>query len=155
MGIRISDDPAELDRDRIHRWILEQSYWANGREPARQDAALDASWNFGAYDEATGEQLGYSRLVTDRATFAWLCDVFVDDSARGRGVGKALMARIVDELDALGIPRAVLATADAHGLYAQYGFAPLAQPERWMVRYLPGWGHAHPSPNTAPAAGGQ
>lgn len=149
MSIRISDDPAELDRERIHRWILEQSYWANGREPERQDAALAASWNFGAYAES-GEQVGFARLVTDRATFAWLCDVFVDDSARASGVGKALVARIVSELDALGIPRAVLATADAHGLYAQYGFAPLAQPDRWMVRYLPGRPHAHPAPDPAP-----
>lgn len=144
MTIRISDDPAELDRARIHRWITEQSYWAKGREPEREDAAIDASWNFGAYDD-DGTQVGFARLVTDRATFAWLCDVFVDDSARGRGVGKALMARIVEELDALGIPRTLLATADAHGLYAQNGFDPLAQPERWMARYLPGTVAPHPS----------
>lgn len=134
MSIRISDDPAELDHDRIHRWILEESYWAKGRSVENQETAIANSWNFGAYDEKTGEQLGYTRVVTDRATFAWLCDVFVDDSARGRGVGKALVAAVVDALEPLGLRRAALATADAHGLYAQYGFEPLEQPDRWMVR---------------------
>ncbi|MEO5535796.1 MAG: GNAT family N-acetyltransferase [Pseudolysinimonas sp.] len=132
--IRISDDPAELDRDRIYRWIGEQSYWAKGRARERQEAAIDGSWNFGAYDSTTGEQLGFARLVTDRATFAWLCDVFVDEGARGRRVGKSLMAAIAAALDELGMPRTMLATADAHGLYAQYGFEPLAEPERLMAR---------------------
>jgi GNAT superfamily N-acetyltransferase len=136
VSFHISDDPAELDHDRIHRWILDESYWANGRSRERQDAAIAGSWNFGAYDDATGEQLGFTRVVTDRATYAWVCDVFVDDSARGRGVGKALVARVVEELDALGIPRTILATADAHGLYAQNGFGPLANPENWMARIV-------------------
>lgn len=132
--IRISDDPAELDRDRIHRWIGEQSYWAKGRARERQETAIDASWNFGAFDATTGEQLGFARLVTDRATFAWLCDVFVDEGARGRSVGKSLVAAIVAALDDLGMPRTLLATADAHGLYAEYGFEPLAEPAKWMAR---------------------
>jgi GNAT superfamily N-acetyltransferase len=136
-GIRISDDPAELDRERILRWITEESYWAKGRAAERQDAAIAGSWNFGAYDEATGEQLGFARLVTDRATFAWLCDVYVDEGARGRSVGKELMAAIVAAVDELGIPRVLLATADAHGLYAQYGYAPLAEPHKWMARIAP------------------
>lgn len=133
-GIRISDDDTELDRARILRWITEESYWAKGRAADRQDAALAASWNFGAYDEQTGEQLGLARVVTDRATFAWLCDVYVDESARGRSVGKQLVAAVVAGLDDVGIPRTLLATADAHGLYAQYGFAPLAEPQKWMAR---------------------
>lgn len=135
--IRISDRTSELDRDRIQRWIGEQSYWAAGRPREVQDAAIEASWNFGAYDATTGEQLGYARVVTDRATFAWVCDVFVDDRARGRGVGKELLARIAHEVDALGLRRTLLATADAHGLYAQYGFAPLAEPEKFMLREAP------------------
>lgn len=136
-SFRISDDPDELDRERIHRWILGESYWAGGRSAERQDAAIAGSWNFGAYDDATGEQLGFARLVTDRATFAWLADVFVDANARGRGVGKALMAAIVAAVDELGIPRVVLATSDAHGLYAHYGYAPLAEPHKWMARIRP------------------
>lgn len=136
-GIRISDDPAELDVDRIHRWIGEQSYWAQGRPRATQEAAIAGSWSFGAYDEKSGEQLGYARVVTDRATFAWLCDVFVDDAARGRGVGTQLVARIVDELDAVGIRRTMLATSDAHGLYARFGFEPLPDPSMYLARVAP------------------
>lgn len=136
-GLRISDDPDELDRERIHRWILDESYWATNRSAERQDAAIAGSWNFGVYDDATGEQLGYARLVTDRATFAWLADVYVDANSRGRGVGKALMAAIVAAVDELGVPRVMLATSDAHGLYAHYGFAPLAEPHKWMARVLP------------------
>lgn len=136
-GIRVSDDPSELDHPRIHRWILEQSYWATGRTPEKQDAAIAGSWNFGAYDEATGEQIGFARVVTDRATFAWVCDVFVDATARGRGVSKLLMATITTALDEAGIARSMLATADAHGLYAQYGFEALDRPERWMQRTAP------------------
>jgi len=137
-GIRISDDPGELDRDRIHRWIAEQAYWATGRTRETQDAAIAGSWSFGAYDDDTGEQVGFARVVTDRATFAWLCDVFVDDAARGRGVGKLLVAHIVRALDAGGgVRRAMLATSDAHGLYAQYGFEPLADPTLWMARKGP------------------
>lgn len=134
MSIRISDDPEELDHDRIRRWILEESYWAKGRSIQNQETAIANSWNFGAYDDETGEQLGFTRVVTDRATFAWLCDVYVDDAARGRGVGKALVAAVVEALEPLGLRRIMLATADAHGLYAQYGFEPLAKPESWMAR---------------------
>jgi GNAT superfamily N-acetyltransferase len=132
--IRISDDPAELDRDRVFQWISGESYWAKGVSREKQERAIDNSWCFGAYDAASGEQLGIARVVTDRATFAWLCDVFVDESARGRGVGKKLMAAIVAALEPLGLRRMLLATADAHGLYAQYGFEPMTSPERWMVR---------------------
>jgi Sortase and related acyltransferases len=133
-ALRISDDPAELDRERVHRWLAEESYWAQGRSRATQEAAIDGSWNFGAYDGDTGEQVGFARVVTDRATFAWLCDVFVDESARARGVGKLLVDRITTELDALGIRRSLLATRDAHGLYAQYGFAPLRDPSLYLAR---------------------
>jgi GNAT superfamily N-acetyltransferase len=132
--IRISDDPAELDRDRVYRWIGEESYWAKGRSRERQHAAIDGSWNFGAYDTMTGEQVGFARVVTDKATYAWVCDVYVDRDARGRGVGKSLMAAIVEAMDTLGVQRVVLATADAHGLYEQCGFSVLDQPDRWMIR---------------------
>jgi GNAT superfamily N-acetyltransferase len=73
-------------------------------------------------------------VVTDRVTFAWLCDVFVDPDARGDGVGKLLVEGVLADLDALGVRRTLLATADAHGLYAHYGFEPLAEPGRWMGR---------------------
>jgi GNAT superfamily N-acetyltransferase len=78
--------------------------------------------------------VGFARVVTDQATFAWICDVFVDESARGRGVGKRLVAAVVDDPRLQGLKRMMLATDDAHGLYAAYGFLLLEHPDRWMVR---------------------
>ncbi|ALJ21481.1 GNAT family N-acetyltransferase [Microbacterium sp. No. 7] len=122
-----------LDRARVHRWLSEESYWAQGRPRDRQDAAIDASRNYGVYDEASGEQLGYARVVTDGVTFAWLCDVFVDAAARGRGIGKQLVEGVVADLEPLGLKRIALATGDAQGLYAQYGFAEVTG-ATWMTR---------------------
>lgn len=129
-----SADPARVDRARVHRWLSEESYWARGRTREAQDAAIDGSRVYGVYDDESGEQLAFARVVTDTVTFAWLCDVFVDAAARGRGVGKLLVAGVVADLEPLGMRRIALATADAHGLYAQFGFAPLPAPERWMTR---------------------
>jgi len=123
-----------IDRARVHRWLSEQSYWAMGRVRSTQDAAIDGSRNYGVYDDVSGAQVAYARVVTDGATFAWLCDVFVDEAARGQGAGKTLIAGVVADLEPLGLKRIALATADAHGLYAQYGFAPLADPTMWMTR---------------------
>lgn len=133
-GLRFSTQIDDIDRALVHYWISELSYWAQGRSRQAQDTAIDGSRNYSVHDLATGAQLGYARVVTDGATFAWLCDVIVAPHARGRGVGKRLIAGIVDDLEPLGLRRILLATADAHGLYAQYGFEPLAQPERWMAR---------------------
>lgn len=132
-GLRFSNRTEDIDRALVHYWISELSYWAQGRSRQTQDTAIDGSRNYSVHDLATGAQLGYARVVTDGATFAWLCDVIVAPHARGRGVGKRLIAGITDDLEPLGLRRILLATADAHGLYAQYGFEPLAQPERWMV----------------------
>lgn len=129
-----SADPTRIDRARVHRWISEQSYWAKGRTREAQDAAIDRSRVYGVYDDESGEQLAFARVVTDTVTFAWLCDVFVDEASRGRGIGKLLVAGVVADLEPLGMRRIALATADAHGLYAQFGFAPLPTPERWMTR---------------------
>ena len=129
-----SDDRGRLDRARIHVWLAEESYWAEGRPRATQDAAIDASWNFGVYDAITGEQLAYARVVTDRVTFAWLCDVFVASEARGRGVGVALVDGVMAALEPLGLKRILLATGDAHGLYERFGFQPLERPQDWMAR---------------------
>lgn len=123
-----------IDRALVHRWLSEESYWARGRSRATQDAAIDASRNYGVYDDATGRQVAYARVVTDGVTFAWLCDVFVDDTARGTGIGTMLIAGVMADLDPLGVKRVMLATADAHGLYARYGFAPLADPTMVMAK---------------------
>ncbi|MET0976843.1 MAG: GNAT family N-acetyltransferase [Leifsonia sp.] len=132
--LRLSSDRDAMDRERIHRWLSEDAYWALGRSRAVQDAAIDGSRNFGVFDDETGTQLGYARVVTDGVTFAWLCDVFVDPDARGRGIGVALIEFVVSDLAPLGLRRIALATADAHGLYERFGFAPLADPELWMSR---------------------
>ncbi|HCM51473.1 MAG TPA: GNAT family N-acetyltransferase, partial [Microbacterium sp.] len=96
-----SADPERVDRVTVHRWLSELSYWARGRSREQQDAAIEASRNYGIYESETGEQLGYARIVTDDATFAWLCDVFVSPDARGQGIGKALMAGIVADVEPL------------------------------------------------------
>jgi len=129
-----SADPADLDRALVHRWLSTDTYWAKGRPREVQDAAIDGSRNFGAYDEASGAQVAYARVVTDAATFAWLCDVYVDPAVRGHGVGLALVEFLLADLEPLGLRRIALATGDAHGMYERYGFAPLANPEQWMVR---------------------
>ena len=134
-GLRFSNRTEDIDRSLVHCWLSELSYWAQGRTREAQDTAIDGSRNYSVHDETSGDQLGYARVVTDGATFAWLCDVIVAPQARGRGVGKRLIAGVVDDLEPLGLRRILLATADAHGLYAQYGFTPMADPERWMVRH--------------------
>jgi GNAT superfamily N-acetyltransferase len=136
-ALEFSADPARLDRDRVHGWLATESYWAAGRTRAAQDAAVDASRNFGVYDAETDEQLGYARVITDGVTFAWLCDVFVAADARGRGVGVALVEGVVDALAPLDLKRIALTTADAHGLYERFGFRGLEQPEQWMARMGP------------------
>src|SRR6478735_5294245 len=130
--LAVSTDDALLDVERIHRWLSEDAYWARGRTLETVERSLRHSVNVGAYDD--GEQVGFLRLVTDRATFAWVCDVYVDPTARGLGVGKLLMAEADRLLTTYGVRRAMLATADAHGLYARHGFAPLADVDRWMSR---------------------
>ena len=130
--LAVSTDDALLDVERVHRWLSEDAYWARGRTLETVERSLRHSVNVGAYDD--GEQVGFLRLVTDRATFAWVCDVYVDPTARGLGVGKLLMAEADRLLTTYGVRRAMLATADAHGLYARHGFAPLADVDRWMSR---------------------
>ncbi|MET3923222.1 GNAT family N-acetyltransferase [Arthrobacter sp. UYEF20] len=129
-----SAEADRVDRARVHLWLSEQSYWAQGRVREKQDAAIDASRNYGVYDIGTGEQIAYARVVTDGVTFAWLCDVFVATEARGQGIGKMLAAGVVADLEALELKRILLSTGDAHGLYAQFGFTELTEPSRMMAR---------------------
>lgn len=129
----ISADPARLDFDRVHHWLSTGAYWAHGRTPDKQRAAMEGSLNFGAYERETGEQRAYARVVTDLATFAWLCDVYVDPAARGQGLGTALVTAVRDHLTPYGLRRVLLATEDAHGVYAKLGFEPLVTPENYMA----------------------
>ncbi|WP_189109301.1 GNAT family N-acetyltransferase [Streptomyces camponoticapitis] len=128
----ISTDPARLDADRIHRWLSTDAYWALGRSRHTQDGAIAGSLNFGVYDTASGEQIAYARVVTDHATFAWLCDVYVAPVARGRGLGTELVTAVRDHLAPLGLRRVMLATEDAHGVYEKVGFKSLENPLMWM-----------------------
>ncbi|WP_432134490.1 MULTISPECIES: GNAT family N-acetyltransferase [unclassified Streptomyces] len=132
-GYEISADPARIDAERVHRWLSTDAYWALGRPREKQDRAIEGSLNFGVYDTASGEQVAYARVVTDRATFAWLCDVYVDPAVRGKGLGTALVAAVRDRLAPYGLRRIMLATHDAHGVYEKLGFAPLQRPEHWMA----------------------
>ncbi|MFF8033309.1 MULTISPECIES: GNAT family N-acetyltransferase [unclassified Streptomyces] len=132
-GYEISADRARIDAGRVHRWLSTDAYWALGRPREKQDRAIEGSLNFGVYDTVSGEQAAYARVVTDRATFAWLCDVYVDPSARGKGLGTALVAAVREELRSCGVKRVMLATHDAHGVYARLGFRPLDRPDHWMA----------------------
>ncbi|WP_328313880.1 GNAT family N-acetyltransferase [Streptomyces sp. NBC_00442] len=129
----ISADPARLDPARIHHWLSTDAYWALGRTREKQDAAIAGSLNFGAYEASSGEQVAYARVVTDHATFAWLCDVYVDPAVRGKGLGTAMVAAVRDHLAPVGLRRIMLATADAHGVYEKLGFRALENPDRWMA----------------------
>ena len=133
MAWEVDACPERLDRDMIHRYLAQESYWARGLPRQVFERSLAHSLCFGVY-AADGAQIGFARVVTDRATFAYLADVFVLDAWRGRGVGKQLVGAALAHPDLQDLRRMMLATADAHGLYAQYGFAPLSRPERLMEK---------------------
>ncbi|MGW4548286.1 GNAT family N-acetyltransferase [Streptomyces violaceorubidus] len=132
-GYEISTDPHRVDAGRVHRWLSTDAYWALGRTREKQDRAIEGSLNFGVYDAVSGEQVAYARVITDLATFAWLCDVYVDPSARAKGLGTALVAAVREHLAPHGLRRILLATHDAHGVYEKLGFTALDRPEQWMV----------------------
>jgi GNAT superfamily N-acetyltransferase len=134
-GLRISTDPADVDISWLVPALSERSYWARGRGRSVVERSIAGSLVFSALLD--GRQVGFARVVTDEATFAWICDVFVDESARGRGVGRRLLTAIVDDPRLHGLRRMLLATRDAHGLYAAFGFEPLGEPDAWMVRSAP------------------
>jgi GNAT superfamily N-acetyltransferase len=129
----ISTDSARLDIAAIHGYLSGSAYWAMGRPLEVVRRSIENSLSFGVYKG--GAQIGFARVVTDYATFAWLADVFVLPEFRGLGIGKWLIGVIVDHPRLPGLRRWVLATKDAHGLYAQYGFTPLSAPERFMERF--------------------
>lgn len=132
----ISTDPARLDIDAVVD-MLSRAYWAIGRPRERTEHAIRNSLVFGVYD---GErQIGVARVVTDYSIFAYLCDVFIHEDYRAHGLGKWLIQAIMDHPDLAGMRRWVLVTSDAHGLYRQYGFTSLDDPEQWMQNFKPVW----------------
>ncbi|KUL34901.1 acetyltransferase [Streptomyces sp. NRRL F-4489] len=132
-GYEISTDPDRLDSALVHQWLATDSYWALGRTREHHDRALAGSLNFGVYERSSGRQVAYARVITDYATFAWLCDVYVCRDDRGKGLGTALVEAVAEELAPHGLARITLATKDAHGVYEKVGFRPLAAPEQWMT----------------------
>ena len=127
----ISTDPGRLDLDAIFAYLSGESYWAKGRPRDQIVRGIENSLPFGVYLDDS--QVGFARIVTDYATFAWLADVYVLEEHRGQGLGKALVEAVVAHPAVRGLPRLLLATVDAHGLYEQYGFQPLHRDERFMA----------------------
>jgi GNAT superfamily N-acetyltransferase len=131
-GYWVSDDKSLIEPERVHHWMSKESYWAAGRRYEVMQRAIENSLVLGLY-APDGTQAGFARLVTDYSTFAWLCDVFVADEHRGRGIGSFLVEKAVDHPDVAGI-RQVLATRPGRTLYQRHGYVSLLSPERWMER---------------------
>lgn len=132
-GFEVSTDPARIDLDYVHRYLSRESYWAGAipRDVVARSVANALSFGLYAPD---GAQVGFARVITDRATFAWLADVFIDPAQQGLGLGKGLMDAIVAHPDLQDLRRFMLVTADAHSLYERYGFTAVEKPERLMVK---------------------
>ncbi len=132
---QISTDKRRFNVALIHDF-LRSSYWAKDIPRSVVSKSIRHSLCFGVFFQ--GKQVGFAKVITDRATFAYLADVFVVPEHRGRGVGKMLISRILAHRDLQGLRRIMLATADAHGLYAPFGFKPLTHPDRHMTIAFPG-----------------
>jgi N-acetylglutamate synthase-like GNAT family acetyltransferase len=132
--IEVDSDPARLDLDVIHGFLT-NTYWSKGISREVVERALRNSLCYGVYEG--GRQVGFARVVTDQATFAYLADVFILQSHRGRGLSEKLVAAIAADPRLQGLRRWVLVTRDAHGLYAKFGFTPLAKPDRFMELHNP------------------
>jgi len=130
----ISTDPARLDLHAVHEFLT-NSYWARGIPLETVKRSLENSLCFGIY--RTAVQVGFARVITDRATFAYLADVFVLSEYRGRGLSRWLLECILQHPDLQGLRRWMLVTQDAHGLYRRYGFTSLQAAERWMEIHRP------------------
>lgn len=155
-SIEYTTDLSRIDLDRVHGWIACKSYWAGQMPRQVFDRAVRGSLCFAALKD--GATVAFCRVITDRATFAYVADVFVDPRHRGRGIGKGLMHALMAHRDLQDLRRWLLVTADAHGLYARHGFAALTTPERFMERQDP---HVyqrlagHGAPSQAPSAAGR
>jgi GNAT superfamily N-acetyltransferase len=126
----LTSDAALVDMDRVHHWLSVESYWAKGRDRDTFDRSVAGSVPYSVHD---GDgQVAFARVVTDGATFAWICDVYVDSAHRGRGIGTWLVDVIVADLTAAGVLRILLATKDAHEVYMRSGFAGLEGAHRFM-----------------------
>lgn len=142
----ISTERSRLDLELIHDFLANRSYWATGRSLEKVQRSIEHSLCFGLYKtspDTSQQQIGFARVVTDYATFAWLADVFVLEEYRGRGLAKWLIEVIVAYPELQGFRRWLLATRDAHELYRRFGFSELNEPARWMERFEPGPAEPH------------
>ena len=135
MTYEISTDAKRLDLDVVHGYLT-RSYWSPGIPRETVERAIFNSLCFGVYDKS-GAQVGFARLITDKATYAYLADVFILEEHRGKGLAKQLMDTIIAHPEVQGLRRWTLTTRDAHELYARYGFTPLGNPTRFMERHDP------------------
>jgi len=134
MEITLTFETDAIDLDVVFTFLHNEAYWAKGRSREIFDRSIAGSTLVVGAIDGKGRTVGFARVVSDRATFAWLCDVFVLDAARGTGLGKRIVDAAVGHPRVAGVRRYLLATTDAHGLYARFGFEPLDGPERWMMR---------------------
>lgn len=130
-GYELTDDPSRISFDTVFAWLHDEAYWSLGREKDVIERSWENSFPYGVVTDE-GATVGFARVVTDQATFGWICDVFIDRSCRGAGLGTWMMGALVDHWRARGVPRLLLATRDAHGVYEKLGFASLAHPDRFM-----------------------
>jgi GNAT superfamily N-acetyltransferase len=131
LGYEISTDRSRIDLPRVHRFLSTEAYWSPGVSRSVVERSIEGSLPFGVY--LGDEQVGFARVVTDYATFAWVADVYIEEAHRGHGLGKRLVEAILGHPELRGLRRWMLATADAHGLYRQFGFAELRGVERFMA----------------------
>jgi GNAT superfamily N-acetyltransferase len=129
-GYQLTTDPSHVDKAAVHRWLSEDSYWAAGRAYDVVSRSIDGSVPYTILRD--GRQVAFARAVTDGATFAWICDVYVDPAHRGRGLGVWLVDAMVEDFADAGVLRLLLATRDAHEVYRRSGFEPVAGPQRFM-----------------------
>jgi len=130
-GFTITTDAKAFDLDAIFEFLNRDAYWSRGIPRPILEKAIERSLCFGLLEDK--RQIGFARMVTDFATFGWLCDVYVIETHRGRGLGDWLIASVLEHPDLQGLRRIVLATRDAHALYRRNGFDALPMPERWMA----------------------
>ncbi len=131
----ISDDKGLLDVDYVHDYISNKSYWAKNIPIEIVKKSIDGSICFGVYEKE--KQIGFARVISDKATFAYLADVFIDENYRGKGLSKWLMEVIINHNELQGLRRWMLGTLDAHSLYEKFGFKPIEEPNRFMHKHNP------------------
>lgn len=137
--IELNDDKARLDVARVHGWLA-SSYWSPGIARAAVERGIAGAHCLGAYGQ--GEQVAFARVISDRASFAWVADVWVDAPARGMGLGRRMVRWFLDHPDYATVRRFALVTADAHGVYEGVGFHAPLRPERYMERLSPAFAAA-------------